>query len=82
MFDVIIITVALYLFVTIIAVPFQYRYLVGVLEEQQRLNQSTIEYYEKKEFSEQLLHANAQSGFLILANLIAYLILKMKKPVL
>ncbi|UOQ86456.1 DUF3949 domain-containing protein [Gracilibacillus salinarum] len=79
MIDVMIITVALYLLVTLIAVPFQYRYLEGVLEEQQRLNQSTIEYYDNKEFREQLLHVNAQSGFLFSANLIAYLIFKKRK---
>ena len=75
----ILIVVGAYLLLSLVLVPFQYRYLTGVEEEQNRNGQNQTAYYESKSASEQILHANTQGNILFgFANVIAYAIYKIK----
>ncbi|MFD2656544.1 DUF3949 domain-containing protein [Gracilibacillus thailandensis] len=69
-----------YLLLSLVLVPFQYRYLTGVKEEQIRCEQNQSEYYNSKSVAEQILHANTQGNpVFILANVMAYIIYKLKQ---
>ncbi|WP_208590252.1 DUF3949 domain-containing protein [Gracilibacillus suaedae] len=48
---------------SLILVPFQYRYLTGLEEELKRNVQKQTAYYESKSASEQILHANTQGNY-------------------
>ncbi|MCA0971707.1 DUF3949 domain-containing protein [Halobacillus litoralis] len=66
--------------ITLMMVPIQYRYLIGVKEEQEKKNKSQNQYYEEMPIQEEVLHANSQVNPLFLpANFIAWLILKFQK---
>lgn len=66
-----------YLVISLLFTPIQYKYLKAVKTE--RESEKGLN-YEEKSFGEQYLHFNAQSSpFLILANVFAWIIIKMKK---
>ncbi|RWZ55053.1 DUF3949 domain-containing protein [Halobacillus fulvus] len=70
------IMLGIYLFISLILTPFQYRYLSALEEERKR----SSDYYEAMPVQEEVLHGNAQGNPLFfLANLFAWLLLKLKK---
>ncbi|TGB02249.1 DUF3949 domain-containing protein [Halobacillus salinus] len=78
----IIIIVSIYLVITFVMLPIQYRYLIGIKEEQDKNNQSTREYYEQMPIQEEVLHGNTQlNPMFFLANFLAWLILKFQKKI-
>nr|WP_263323484.1 DUF3949 domain-containing protein [Neobacillus sp. Marseille-Q6967] len=71
-----------YVLLSIILVPFQYRY-IEQLEKMRKANEkkgkSQGEMFEDMEFENQVLHANAQGNLLfILANILATILYKIK----
>ncbi len=71
--------VGAYILLSSVLVPFQYRYLEGLEEEQYRNWKNQSDYYKSKSAAEQVLHANAQGNLLfVLANVMAYIIYKIK----
>jgi hypothetical protein len=72
-----------YIILSIILVPFQYRYIEEM--KKQRIAHEKIgigqgEMFEQMEFEQQVLHANAQGNFLfLLANILATIIYKIKQ---
>ncbi|MGP4041033.1 DUF3949 domain-containing protein [Gracilibacillus sp. D59] len=75
--NIIMIMLGVYILISLVLVPVQYRYLAGLEAEQKRNGQNQSEYYQSKGVAEQVLHANAQGNPLfILANVTAYNIYK------
>lgn len=71
-----------YLLLSIILVPFQYRY-IAQLEKLRKANEakgkSQGEMFEEMEFENQVLHANAQGNLLFfLANILATVVYKIR----
>ncbi|OLS39196.1 DUF3949 domain-containing protein [Bacillus sp. MRMR6] len=71
-----------YIVLSLVLVPFQYRY-IKQLEEMRIINnakkKSQGDMYEEMEFEHQVLHANAQGNMLFfLANILATIIYKVK----
>ncbi|MDX8045847.1 DUF3949 domain-containing protein [Gracilibacillus sp. S3-1-1] len=70
----------IYILLSVIITPFQYRYLTGLKEEQQKAGQTQLEYYGGKTVSEQILTVNAQGNPLFWgANIFASVIIKIKQ---
>jgi hypothetical protein len=68
----------MYVIITIIALPFQYRYINAIEEMKKRdIEKTQGQMYDSLEFEEQVIHANGQGNFLFFgANIIASLIYK------
>ena len=71
-----------YILLSLILIPFQYRY-VEQMEKMRKVNEkkgiSQGEMMENMKFEEQVLHANAQGSILfILANILATIVYKVK----
>ncbi len=82
MSEVLLIFVGGYILLSLILIPFQYRY-VEQMEKMRKANEkkgiSQGEMMEKMKFEEQVLHANVQGSMIfILANILATIIYKMK----
>ena len=82
MSEVFIIVVGGYILLSLILIPFQYRY-VEQMEKMRKANEkkgiNQGEMMENMKFEEQVLHANVQgSVFFFLANILATIIYKMK----
>jgi hypothetical protein len=79
---VLIIFVGGYILLSLILVPFQYRYveqMEKMRKENENKGKSQGEMMEDMEFEEQVLHANVQGNVLfILANILATIVYKMK----
>jgi hypothetical protein len=77
-----IIIVGGYILLSLILVPFQYRYveqMEKMRKENENKGKSQGEMMEDMEFEEQVLHANVQGSVLfILANILATIVYKMK----
>jgi hypothetical protein len=77
-----IIIVGGYILLSLILVPFQYRYveqMEKMRKENEKKGKSQGEMMEDMEFEEQVLHANVQGSVLfILANILATIVYKMK----
>jgi hypothetical protein len=80
--EVFIIFVGGYILLSLILVPFQYRYveqMEKMRKENEKKGKSQGQMMEDMEFEEQVLHANAQGSMLfILANILATIVYKMK----
>ena len=71
--EIIWILVGVYIFLTLILTPVQYRYISALKEEKSKQN------YEDKSFGEQYLHYNAQANILFIgANILATIIWHIK----
>lgn len=83
MSEVLFIIVGGYLLLTLIMIPFQYRYVEQMEKkrlENEKKGKSQGEMIEDMEFQEQLLHANVQGNVLFfLANILATIIYKVKQ---
>jgi phage regulator Rha-like protein len=71
-----------YIVLSLVLVPFQYKY-IKQLEEMRKINsakgKTQSDMYEEMEFQHQVLHANAQGNMLFfLANILATIIYKVK----
>lgn len=82
MSEVFIIFVGGYILLSLILVPFQYRYVEQMAKrriENEKKGKSQGEMMEDMEFEEQVLHANVQGNMLfILANMLATIVYKVK----
>jgi hypothetical protein len=82
MSDVFIIFVGGYILLSLILVPFQYRYIEQMAKrriENEKKGKRQGEMMEDMEFEEQVLHANVQGNILfILANILATIVYKVK----
>lgn len=82
MSEILLIFVAGYILLSLILVPFQYRYIEQMAKRRivnEKKGKSQGEMMEDMEFEEQLLHANVQGNMLfILANIIATIVYKVK----
>ncbi|MFJ5758839.1 DUF3949 domain-containing protein [Neobacillus sp. NPDC093182] len=81
--EVLMIFVGSYILLSLILIPFQYRY-VEQMEKMRKVNEkkgiSQSEMMENMKFEEQILHANVQGSMIFfLANILATIVYKMKQ---
>ncbi|MFP7298797.1 DUF3949 domain-containing protein [Neobacillus niacini] len=82
MSEVLLIVVGGYILLSLILIPFQYRYveqMAKMRKENEKKGISQGEMMENMKFEEQLLHANVQGSiFFFLANILATIVYKVK----
>ena len=70
----------IYVLLSLLLTPLQYRYLEAIKEEQEKDNQTQREYFESMPLQEEVLHGNNHvNPLFFLANFFAWVILKAQK---